>query len=300
MRSYDDPTGAEWSLNAGAGDILEGQWFKGEERLPIRLTAEVVTLPEYASPCETGAFLDPLLKGGTVTSRRESLEGTAYTVMEYTGPQRAGLEDYSLWSIALDPVRPGDSAINAALAKGVPDGTAASDMGLCVGSALRSGMGGNLDSSIAPLVITPRWLGVRYSGSDFCGGAHPNHYVLMYIYNRESGAEVDPVAWFQSGALTFYEFAAVSTEGRREVAGLSPALMRAVSAQFPVREDRAVCLDIMSEDRGWQIGLTREGPVFVPQMPHVAFGCTEEIVLPWADARPFLSDEGRAVMASLK
>jgi hypothetical protein len=35
-------------------------------------------------------------------------------------------------------------------------------------------------------------------------------------------------------------------------------------------------------------------------MPHVGFACTEEIVLPWAEARPFLSPEGRAVMKSLQ
>ena len=300
MRGFGDPTGAEWSLTMRADGRIEGQWSKGEERLPIRLTALPVTLPDYGTPCETGAFLDPLLAGGTVTSKRESLDGTAYTVREYTGPKRAGLDQFSLVSFALDPVRSGDDAINAALARHLPDGTANSDMGACFGSGLRAGMGTNQDSMMAPLLITSRWLGVRYSGSDFCGGAHPNHYILMDTYDRESGAAVDPAAWFGPGALTFYEFDTIPAEGRRAIAGVSAALLRALSAHYPEREDRAECLDIMREDRGWQIGLTRAGPVFVPQMPHAAFGCTEEIVLPWREARPFLSPEGRAVMASLK
>ena len=307
MRGYGDPTGAVWSVNVREGGRIEGEWRKGSETLPIRLTAEPVTLPEYGTACETGAFLDPLLVGGTVTRKRESLDGTAYTVIEYAGPQRSGLEDYSYQSLALDPVRPGDDAINAAFAKAIPDGTAQSAMGQCFGMGLGMGMGTSEGSTTEPLVITPRWLGVRESGSGFCGGAHPNHYVVMHTYDRDSGAEVDPVEWFRPGALTFYEFSAVREGERREVAGLSPALLRAVLARWPVYEadgadgvaHRADCLDLAS-DRGWQIGLTREGPVFVPQMPHVAFACTEEIVLPWKDAAPFLSPAGRAVVESLR
>ena len=40
--------------------------------------------------------------------------------------------------------------------------------------------------------------------------------------------------------------------------------------------------------------------VFVPQLPHVIFACTEEVVLPWKAARPFLSDAGTAVRKSLR
>lgn len=300
MRGYDDPTGAIWTLNVRVDDRMEGEWRKGTEAKPIRLTALAVPLPEDGTACETGAFLDPLLKGGTVTSRRESLDGTAYTALEYTGPRRAGLQDYSLSSFALDPVQPGDGAINAALAKALQDGTSASEMGGCFGSALRSGMGGSQESALVPIAITTRWLGVRYSGSDFCGGAHPNHYVLTDTYDRDSGAEVDTAAWFRPGELQFYEFDTVTAGWRRGIAGLSPGLLRAFLARYPAREDVGECADIVRDGAGWQIGLTREGPVFVPQLPHAAFACTEEIVLPWEDAHPFLSARGHAVMASLR
>lgn len=307
VRGFDDPTGAVWSLSLRDGGRIEGGWRKNGETLPIRLTAEAVMLPDYGTACETGAFLDPLLVGGTVTSKRESLEGTAFTALEYNGPQRSGLEDYNLFSFALDPVQPGDDAINAALAKALPDGTAQSEMGQCFGGALQGGMGSSQGQTIAPLLISRRWLGVRVSGSAFCGGAHPAHYVLMDTYDRESGAEVDTAAWFLPGALTFYEFDTVEAGERRAVAGLSAALLRVVLAQWRTYEAegedvaafRAECLDI-ARDMGWQISLARQGPVFVAQFPHVAFGCTEEIVLPWKAARPFLSDEGRAVMEGLR
>jgi hypothetical protein len=299
MQGYDDPTGAVWSLTVGE-DSITGTWRKGGENRPIRLTAHAAVRPDYGSSCETAAFLDPLLAGGTLTSKRESRDGTAYTVIEYTGPQRSGLEYYGAATFALDPAGPGDAAINAALAKALPDGTASHPAGQCLAGSLSwsSGMG-DYGHFLAPELITPRWLSVGVSGSSWCGGAHPNHFITRQVFDRESGAEADPSAWFKPGALVFYDWE--PEPGRaRPIAGLSPALTKALIAQAPLRAAGDECGEIVGEGTSWDIGLTREGPVFVPQLPHVIFACTEEIVLPWKAARPFLSPEGLAVMESLR
>jgi hypothetical protein len=299
MQGYDDPTGAVWNLTVSE-DSITGTWRKGEEAVPIRLTAQAAARPDYGSSCETAAFLDPVLAGGTVTSKRESLEGTAYTVLEYAGPQRSGLEYFGAATIALDPARPGDAAINAALAKALPDGTASHPAGQCLAGSLSWSSGqGDYGHFIAPELITPRWLGVGVSGSSFCGGAHPNHFIIKQVFDRESGSEADPSAWFKPGALVFYDWE--PEPGRaRPIAGLSPALTKALIAQAPLREAGDECGEIVGEGASWDIGLTRKGPVFVPQLPHVIFACTEEIVLPWKEVRPFLSSEGLAVMESLR
>ncbi len=298
-----ESTDANWTLRR-TDDRIEGERTQGEATLPIRLTASPVALPEYGSACETAAFLDPVLAGGEVTYTRESFDGTGYTALTYKGPERAGLDDYNVVSLALDPVRPGDAAINRVLADALPDGTAgsASEMGSCVGMSLSSSMNGYQDETLAPMLITPRWLGVRRAGSSFCGGAHPGNFQISMVFDRESGAEVDPVTWFKPGALEFYEFVDPDpSEAKRPIAGLSAALAKAVHARWPVREDDPDCgLPDELEGIGWDIGLTREGPVFVPQLPHVMFACTEEVVVPWKVVRPFLSAEGRAVMASLR
>lgn len=303
MRGFDDPTGAVWSLARDAGGGFEGTWRSGADSRPIRLAAQVVTLPEYGGPCETGAFLDPLLAGGSVTTSRESLGGAAFTVLTFAGPKRAGWDEaYTVTTFALDPLRPGDAAINRALAAELPDGTARHEAGECLGSSLTSPAGsGDYTKTLTPELITPRWLSLTVVGSSFCGGAHPGHFIMRQVFDRNSGAEVDPGTWFRKGAVAFYEFDAVATEGRREIAGLSRALGKAVMAYWPKGESaedaerRRECIDMIGEP-SWQIGLTREGAVFVPQLPHVIFACTEEIVLPWKAARPFLSPEGRAVM----
>ncbi|MCZ8369894.1 MAG: hypothetical protein O9293_08010 [Porphyrobacter sp.] len=305
MKGYDDPTGAVWTLIT-AEDRATGEWRKGADTRRIRLTAQAVELPEYGSACGSGAFLDPVLAGGRIESSREALDGTAYTVLDYTGPQRSGLANYGVTAFALDPVRPGDAAINRALAKALPDDTAGHEAGQCLAGSLTWSNGpGDYGHLLKPELITSRWLSLTSSGSRYCGGAHPTHFLMKQVYDRGNGAEVDPGTWFKRGAVVYYEFDTVAVEGRREIAGLSEALTKAVLAHWAdgqTAEDaerRRECAD-MIDGNSWQIGLTREGPVFVPQLPHVIFACSDEIVLPWMAARLFLSAEGLAVMASLR
>lgn len=304
-RSFDDQTGATWRFAPDAGDRIIGDWHSGDTTLPIRLIAVPATIPEYGTPCESEAFLAPLLAGGETTAKRASLDGTDYTELAYAGPKRSGLDDYNVTSFALDRVRPGDAAVNRALGAALPDGTAAHFGGQCAGWSMGSPGGGTgyLGQEVVPILISPRWLGVRDSGSSYCGGAHPNHFTGFAVYDRDSGVEVDPAAWFKPGALAFYDWDSETEPkpAKRPIAGLSEALGKAVLAHWPAREDGDECG--LADGFGgfsWQIGLTREGPVFVPQMPHVIFACTEEVVLPWAEARPFLSAEGRTVMDSLR
>ena len=310
VEAGDAAAGATWTLQRTEG-VIEGERSNGaqgdEETLAIRLMALPVALAEYGSACETAAFLDPLLVGGEVISKRDSFEGTAYTVLEYQGPKRAGLEDYAVSYFALDPARPGDDAINRALAGALPDGTASHVMGQCAGMSLPGGIGGYIEVAWVPVTITARWLGIRRSGSSYCGGAHPNHFLAASVYDRDSGAEVDPSRWFKPGTLAFYDFESEVDPKpvKRPVAGLSEPLATAVRAhwpkQGPAREDASECG--LPEGLGgtqWDIGLTRKGPVFVHQLPYVIFACTEEVVVPWSMVRPFLSKEGRAVEASLR
>lgn len=302
MRGYDDATGATWTFQS-TDSTITGKRTTDADATPIRLTAIPVQLPEYGSACETDAFLAPLLAGGTVTTKRDSFAGTSYTVLAYEGPKRAGIDDYAVSSFALDPIRAGDAAINAALAKALPDGTAKHFMGQCVGMSLPGGIGGYMEEAWAPMAITPRWLGIRRSGSTFCGGAHPNNEITLAVYDRASGAEVDPSTWFKRRALVFYDFGSELglKPQKRPIADLSAALAKAVRAHWPARGDEDECnLPDELGGFGWDIGLTRKGPVFVPQLPHVIFACTEEVVIPWSEARPFLSAEGRAVAASLR
>lgn len=296
----EDATGAQWVMASASGETMTGEWRKGTAVLPIRLTAVPADLPDYGSACEAPQFVEPLLAGGTTTRRDESLEGMVYTRIAYDGPARAGLEDYHIVTFALRAEQAGDAAINARLAAALPDGSANHDMGLCATPSLaNAGMPGYIDETRLPMLITPRWLAVRHGGSSYCGGAHPNNFSNLVVYDRESGAEVDASAWFRPGALTFYDWEP-EPGNPRLIEALSDALTEAVMARWPEGARDPECMEAARSGMGWDIGLTREGPVFEPEFPHVLFACTEEVTLPWEAARPFLSAKGRAVMKGLR
>lgn len=296
----EDATGAQWVMQPAHGETMTGEWRKGAETLPIRLAAVPVDVPEYGSVCEAAAFIEPLLAGGTYTQVARNLGAATYTELAYDGPARAGLGDYHVRSFAIEPAGPADATINATLAAALPDGTAAHMMGQCAAPMLaNAGVPGYIDEALSPMLITPRWVALRSGGSSYCGGAHPNNDASLAVYDRQSGAEVDPATWFKPGALAFYDWE--PEPGRiRPVKALSAALTEAIMARWPEGARDPECLDAARDGWGWDIGLAAEGPVFVPQFPHVIFACTEEVTLPWSAARPFLSPEGRAVMESLR
>lgn len=292
--------GAVWTMQPATDEAMTGEWRKGDAVLPIRLTAVTVDVPEYGSECESAVFIEPLLAGGTTTGVVKKLGAADYTELAYAGPARAGLGDYHIATFVITPSSPKDDAINALLRAALPDGTADSEMAQCAAPMLaNAGVPGYMDEAQTPMLITPRWVAVRNGGSNYCGGAHPNNFLSLAVYDRQRGAAADTTRWFKPGALAFYDFDPQPGQFR-PIKGLSPALTEAVMARWPADARDPECLDAARSEWGWTIGLSAEGPVFAPQFPHAIFACTEEVTLPWKAARPFLSKKGRAVMASLR
>lgn len=300
MTGTDEAAGAVWTMQPASDEAMTGEWRKGDVAVPIHLKAVTVDVPEYGSACESAAFIEPLLAGGTTTGVTKKLGTAGYTELAYAGPARAGLEDYHIVTFVITPATPADEAINAMLAAVLPDGTVESEMAQCAAPMLaNAGVPGYIDQAQTPMLITPRWVAVRNGGSNYCGGAHPNNFLSLAVYDRQRGAAADPTQWFKPGALAFYDFDPQPGEFR-PIKGLSPALTEAVMARWPADGSDPECLEAARSEWGWTIGLSAEGPVFAPQFPHVIFACTEEVTVPWKAARPFLSKEGRAVMASLR
>ncbi len=300
VEGFSERNGSSWTIDSRSDDRIFATWRKGDRTLPIRLSAVPVTFGEFGSACGSAKFVEPLIAGGSTSEVRANFEGLAYTKREYNGPERLGDRDYYVASFALDPQQPGDAAINRALAKLLPDGGVDHAMGQCVGMSMAGGQLGYLTETFEPSHLSEGWLGVERAGSTYCGGAHPSHYMSYAIYNRTTGEEVDPSIWFKPEALEFYEFLTrADWDIKRPVAGLSAPLLDTVLAHWPQDEGRENCADAARSGTGWQIGLSSDGVLFLREFPHVIFACTESVVVPWGELEPFLSDEGRAVAASL-
>lgn len=299
VEGFSERNGSSWTIDSRSDDRISATWRKGNRTLPIRLSDVPVTFGEFGSVCESAAFVEPLIAGGTTSETRVNFEGLAYTKREYNGPERLGDGDYYVASFALDPQQPGDAAINRSLAELLPDGSVDHAMGQCVGMSMAGGQLGYLTETFEPSHVSDGWLGVEQAGSTYCGGAHPSHYMSYAIYNRTTGEEADPSTWFKPEALEFYEFLTrADWDTKRPIAGLSAPLLDTVLAHWPQDEDREDCADAARSGTGWSIGLSGDGVIFLREFPHVIFACTESVVVPWDELEPFLSKEGRAVAAS--
>ena len=301
---YEEYTGGQWWSLRHKGETLSGMWRDGRRRLPIRLKRVLYTSDNYAGPCESKQFQLPRLAGASVKeSAAEFAAGPITTLTFEPGPAFDG-DSVGISSFVLaGPPQSGDAAINAALRRVLPVGVDDSDSAFldCMGGMHISwGQDGTFEHMAAPEVLTQRWLGVLNTLGTYCGGAHPNFWQHRQIFDRQSGAEVDPVGWLRKGALTFYEYE--DPDGfypKRPIAGLGDDLFSTVRTLWPGDAD-AECLEVIDgRPNGWDIGLGEGGMIFKPELPHVATACVESVTVPWGDLEPFLSDEGRAVRASL-
>ncbi|MEL7445122.1 MAG: hypothetical protein AAGK02_04830 [Pseudomonadota bacterium] len=301
IEGFNTNTGASWTIASKGDARLSGTWRMGERELPITLSAVPVNLPEFGSDCESAEFVEPLIVGGSVSEKQALFEGVNFTKLDYTPPAHLDIDSYLVGSFALNAGRPGDEAINRTLAKALPDGTVTHHMGQCVGMSIGTGQLGYFNETLSPVLISDEWLGIDRTGSTYCGGAHPSHFLSLEAYNRSSGQQVDPSRWFKPGTLIFYEFESdLEGETTRPIAGLTERLMNAVLAHWPDQEGGPGCAEFAREGTGWDLGLEREGVAFVRQFPHVIFSCTAVITVPWSQLEPFLSDEGVSVRESLR
>ncbi|WP_108786863.1 hypothetical protein [Erythrobacter sp. Alg231-14] len=301
IEGFSDLSGATWTIDDMGEERMSATWRNDDRALPIALNASQVEVGgELGGSCQSAQFVEPLLVGGSVRESAATLVGIEYTKRNYTGPAHLGDDEYLVETIALDPIQAGDPAINAALAKTLPDGTVDHVMGECIAWHMPAGGTGYLTETLIPTLITQRWLSVDRVGSTFCGGAHPSHFFTAAIYDRFDGTEADPSTWFKPDALVFYEFEdETDPASKRPVAGLSPSLVTKVELNWP-EEDGGECHHVPESGMGWTLGLAKDGVVFIPQLPHVIFACTAAVTIPWNELDPFLSETGHDVRASLQ
>ena len=296
---------ATWRFAEVTGLRASGTWADGDRRLPIALQRLDWTAPDdYHGPCEAEAFMGPLLVGSEVTSAPATLDGVTYTTLTFVPPPqwRGNTEDdfaaVAISTFALPEERWGDRAINRELAEYLPRGTADDEYVQCLaGTIIHNGADGDFSEIVVPEVITGRWLGVRVSNGNYCGGAHPNYWEHRRVFDRQFGEEINPDSWFSEQGLE----RRIIGEGEDALLGVEPTeALRAVFARnWPAGADPE-CRDVALESAfGWDIGLAHEGIAVIPELPHVATACAETVVLPWHEVEPFMSGEGRLLLVTM-
>jgi len=287
--------GIVWSLHAAAdGRSLEGTWRGRAKELPVRL----VRMPEPAPPkagaeeptpaCESDAFNEPRERPGRLRTADAKVPGgaTAYRALSLDFGDRHGAEVTSFELLRDDA---GARRLNAAMRKALMN-EQESVFG-CTRSALgQFGSEGEYSARVEPVLVGRHWLVSRSSGSNSCGGAHPNAYTGYQTWNLDEGRPVDPWTWFGPKG------AAVKVQGegdsRYTTVEMSDALKALLAKAWP-RDDEG-CKEVPEEGgSSWQAYPSPQGMVFMPELPHVIYACTEEVTLPWPQVLPLLSPQGR-------
>jgi hypothetical protein len=301
-----DEPDALWSFTEQTGERLRGTWTKGNRSLPFDLTPLAWEPGEWNEPCGSAAFLDPRLRDATrVRTEPGDIAGLAYVRHVFVPP--AHFEDIAIESFTFDPEQPGDAGILDFLRSKLPSGTIDDDFVDCIGGSLSSvGADGYYTDQLAPFMASHSFLVVRENSDDYCGGAHPNAWFQYLTFDRQSGEEVDLFTWLNDAAREHHP----ADDPAESYDTVLPALRKAIVKRDPVEgfpaEDpseaepyEAECREVAEEQEFWTLGLSREGMLFVPSVPHVALPCMATFTVPWSDLRPYLSAEGRAGLARL-
>jgi hypothetical protein len=278
-----------WLIESASGGRLAGRWTSGARTLPVRLSRVAATAGEEG-PCGSLAFHQPRLEGVRVVRTRAAQDGVAYTKLAL---DPAGRFEVSLETFALDGESDAVRRINAALGQGLTGNPPAWFQ--CIQDSLaQSAFEGSFAESLAPAMISRRWLSVATHWDGFCGGAHPSSSNGWRLFDLTSGAEVDPNDWLNDAAVERH-----GTAGSDEdYATVQPALRDAILAGW--RPEDAECGETIRSAEIWNIGLARDSVTFSPSLPHVAQACGEDFTLPFARLTPFLTPEGAANLRALQ
>jgi hypothetical protein len=153
---------------------------------------------------------------------------------------------------------------------------------------------GGFEESLAPTMVTRRWLSVSHHWDGYCGGAHPSSSSNYRTFDRADGREVDLHDWFDEAAIQRERVEGLDDE----IKTVRPALSNVILEGWHAED--AECGEVVRGARFWNIGLGRSGLVFSPSLPRVVQACGDEFTVSFARLRPFLTEEGAAHLRALE
>lgn len=292
--AYNEVSGdreAHWRNVQAAGDNLTATWASGQRMLPVRLH-RVAGGSGESGACASVDFHQPRLAGVRTISARGTVDGTAFTKLTL---DTAGHFEITVQTFALDGDGPAVRRINNALGAdlaGTPPGWFE-----CISNSLdASPLEGTETITLEPAMISRRWLSVATNADVSCGGAHPDAYASYQLFDLTTGAEMELLDWFLPRAVKREHIEGAEEDSRT----LEPAFRTfLLTGWHPADGDNAECESVLREADYWNAGLTRDGVVFTPDLPHVAQACSERFTIGFARLRPWLTPEGVAAVSAL-
>lgn len=267
------PTG-HWSLHAEGEDALLGEWTDpaGQRVLPLRLS-RAATRGASDGECDA-AYYAPIAEAVRISRDTTTFEGRTYE--QWTTAD----------AVAMAPAAdsPGAAAIRAASEAWLRDRAVFAFQ--C--EAGRGMAGEPLGASLESVVWTDTWLVQRDGLPDtYCGGAHGNFSTDYRVWDLRRGERIDAWTWIIEGE------AALRGDDRDDGGVETTAFSALLKSRHPrnlADDDCREAIDHMTVSAPYP---TRDGLVFPNSFFHAMRACGDDIVLPWREAEPFLSEAGR-------
>ena len=281
---------ARWRMTTIGKDQAEGAWSGKGRTLPIRLTRmPFATSDESSTACSSLAFVEPILAATRIVRTPARDHGLAIEKWKLAYPD----DSISVESVQLKGARPAIAIINRRLRE--PFDKADDGWKWCLRNAGPFGAG--YHDAVTVSWVTSRWLSVNLFNESYCGGAHPNNSNQPILLDRRTGNAANLYSWFRS-AFSNRE----KVEGYSEtIDSLKAGLFELVIRTHPRTGDKdKECGDAVETASSWTLELKAEGIAFTPDLPRVVMACGDEVVMPWAKLKPYLSAIGKKEVAALR
>jgi hypothetical protein len=262
------------------------------ERSPADLWSGVPLAPIEETtdirPCVSDAFNAPrtFLPDPVITSAE--MDGVTYEVISILDPSGHG----EVTTFRLPGSGAGLAAINAWLVEALPQTAEDAPYYTCTLDALQVGAGSFWEHRIKPEWITDRVIVVEDVEDLFCGGAHPSYSVEWYVFDVETGEEIDTSAWIHPDAFNLlgpYGSQGPEIGGTDVEAGFQDLMVEAFAATHPSQS----CHDLLNIVETWDVRPSRDGLVLTPSDDlGPARGCAVGLSFSIEAIRPYLMDVG--------
>lgn len=259
-----------WSLQPPVNDQLLGTWHaaNGKRSAPIKLTR--IGAAGDAAPCDSKLFNQPRQAGARLhVDEVRTLGNKRY--------QKVSTLKGELATVQLLDDGAHVAAINRALREALQSEVSAY-YGCYAAVSAEEGGFAQYSTRTEPVVWSARWLTLRTSNENSCGGAHPNSDQGYETWSLVTGGKTDVWRWFKNKG--------------------DSAALRSLIVQLAKPSDE--CREVMSDNTSYSVYPGQGAMVFYPQLPHVAQACADEIRAPYRQLLPFLTPAGKAEVEALQ
>lgn len=271
--NWADQKGPRWTISGITNGVMTGRWTSGGKSLPVRLTSVPVKLSEDETACGSDAFFRPRMAGVRTVRSRAMMDGTG--IARLALDHRGHFPGVAVRSFQIDGSDAATKRINKRLRQPFEDGESSWLTCLKMSFNNLSFEGESVDK-IEPRLINKRYLSAVESIGYFCGGAHPEDAIVPLLFDRTTGAVVDPFTFVANRKALFAE----------------------ILSRFPSKDRE--CEGVIREADDWTAEVTRSGIIFRPQLPRVIMACGDDIAIPFTRLRPWLNAKGKAAVATIE